>query len=603
MRVPGCRSTRQRRTLAGIAAGVLLLVPPVAGAQGADAPRYRRPGVAEQAAPAEPEPAEAPLPPPSPVIDESPTIWTPGHLQPGFLPVPDRWRLVEDLGVHERWWDPYNQNTLKGDRPIFGQDWFLNLSAIGDIVFEARRLPTPVGSQATSSPGSLDVFGDGDQLVTTDSLIFSASLTQGDTTFRPPDWEFRMTAVGNVNFAKVHERGVLNVNPDEGETRTDTHASFQELFVDRHLRNKSDAYDFDSVRVGIQPFVTDFRGFLFLDSQPGVRLFGNWWSNRLQYNLAWFRRLEKDTNSGLNTVFYLRADDVFVADAFLQDFPFYGFTSQGLIAYNRNNEGHRANHYDTNGFLQRPAPVGDESRHSYDVVYPGIGGDGHIGLVNLTYNAFLAAGEDDHNPIAQRKVDILAYLLAAESSMDFDWYRLKLFAYHASGDSDPYDGTAGGFDAIFEDPKFAGAATSYWVRQSMPLIGGGGVALSGRNALLPALRPSKEEGQSNFVNPGLTLVGVGADFDVTPELRVLTNVSSLWFDHTETLEVVRQQPSVAQDIGYDFSVGVVYRPFFTENVVFNVSGAVLVPAQGLNDLYSSQYDVFYSTLMNVVLTY
>ena len=35
------------------------------------------------------------------------------------IPVPDRWRLIETLGlVKERWFDPYNQNTLKGDRPI-----------------------------------------------------------------------------------------------------------------------------------------------------------------------------------------------------------------------------------------------------------------------------------------------------------------------------------------------------------------------------------------------------------------------------------------------------------------------------------------------------
>jgi hypothetical protein len=35
------------------------------------------------------------------------------------IPVPDRWRLIESLGlVRERWFDPYNQNTLKGDRPI-----------------------------------------------------------------------------------------------------------------------------------------------------------------------------------------------------------------------------------------------------------------------------------------------------------------------------------------------------------------------------------------------------------------------------------------------------------------------------------------------------
>jgi hypothetical protein len=34
------------------------------------------------------------------------------------IAIPDRWRLVESLGVREDYLDPYNQNTLKGDRPI-----------------------------------------------------------------------------------------------------------------------------------------------------------------------------------------------------------------------------------------------------------------------------------------------------------------------------------------------------------------------------------------------------------------------------------------------------------------------------------------------------
>ena len=37
------------------------------------------------------------------------------------LPLPDRWRVIEAVGVNERWFDPYNQNTLKGDRPLPGQ--------------------------------------------------------------------------------------------------------------------------------------------------------------------------------------------------------------------------------------------------------------------------------------------------------------------------------------------------------------------------------------------------------------------------------------------------------------------------------------------------
>ena len=77
------------------------------------------------------------------------------------LPVPDRWRLIESLGVvKERWFDPYHQNTLKGDRPIDrskvpwlpirGDDWFFVASAVSDTVFEPRTFPIPVGVQTLS---------------------------------------------------------------------------------------------------------------------------------------------------------------------------------------------------------------------------------------------------------------------------------------------------------------------------------------------------------------------------------------------------------------------------------------------------------------------
>ncbi len=55
---------------------------------------------------------------------------------------------------------------------------------------------------------------------------------------------------------------------------------------------------------------------------------------------------------------------------------------------------------------------------------------------------------------------------------------------YASGDGDPYDNKSQAFDAIFENPIFAGADTSYWIRQAVPLLGGGRVTLSGRNGLL-----------------------------------------------------------------------------------------------------------------------
>src|SRR3546814_14078747 len=76
-------------------------------------------------------------------------------------------------------------------------------------------------------------------------------------------------------------------------------------------------------------FQSDFRGFLFNDSQLGIRLFGNRDNNRFQYNLAAFWRLEKDTNSGLNDVTQSPRDDyILTANVYRQDFPFLGLTSR-----------------------------------------------------------------------------------------------------------------------------------------------------------------------------------------------------------------------------------------------------------------------------------
>ena len=88
------------------------------------------------------------------------------------VPLTDRWRLIETLGVHSRWFDPYRQNTLKGDRPILGtSDWFMVLSGLSDSVLEPRSFPVPVGVQTTSQPGSLDTFGRSGSLVASQTLL------------------------------------------------------------------------------------------------------------------------------------------------------------------------------------------------------------------------------------------------------------------------------------------------------------------------------------------------------------------------------------------------------------------------------------------------
>lgn len=531
------------------------------------------------------------------------------------IPVPDRWRLIETLGLaKERWFDPYNQNTLKGDRPlnagnwpfITGHDWFFAANLVSDTVIEPRTFPIPVGVQTTERPQSLDVFGKDASYVLSQTFIAGAALIKGSTAFMPPHVEYRVTLALNVNYANVPERRVLFVEPSKGSDRLDHFLGVQEAFVDYHIRNVSERYDFDSVRVGIQPFQADFRGFLFNDQQLGVRLFGNRDNNRVQYNLAAFWRLEKDTNSGLNAVLQRPRDDwLLIANVYRQDFLIPALTSQVTVAWNINREADEVE-IDDNGFPVRPALLGSLRGRSYDAVYLGYNADGRIGRINLTASAYTALGEDRNSFFTDRPADIRAYFAAAELSYDKDWMRFRLSGAWASGDSDPFDDTEGGYDAVFENPIFAGADTSYWIRQSIPFAGGGrAISVNGRNGLLNSLRSSKEQGQSNFNNPGLMLAGAGADFDLTPELRVSANANHLWFEDTAVLQALRVEGSIPKEIGWDLSTAAIWRPKATQNIVFRLSGATLLAGDGFRDLFDRLGNgrAFYSVLANAILSY
>ena len=536
-----------------------------------------------------------------PVFDPSAIAPPTPDIKRESIPIPDRWRLIETLGIQtDNWLDPYNYNTLKADQPIH-DDWFLNLSLISDTVVEPRRIPTPVGPQTSNGSSSLDVFGSGDQLILNENVILNVVYYKGDTIFRPPDYEYRLTAVLNANRVTVDEVRALRIDPREGDSRNDRHVGIQDMYVDKHLRNVSDRYDFDSLRVGVQPITADFRGFLFIDNPFGIRLFGTRDNNIYQYNIGWFRRIEKDTNSGLNDVAQgLRDDDVYLANLYIQDYPVLGFNSQLALVHNRNNE-NSGNYYDRNGFLVRPASIGTEQPRTYKVTYLGYSGDGHFGRNNLSTSVYYAFGDEDRATFTGKSSDISALFAAAELSRDYDWMRARFSFVYGSGDEDPFDDKSTGFDAIFENPLIAGADTSFWIRQPVANIGGGGVTLSGRNGVLNSLRSSKDQGQSNFTNPGVILLGAGMDYDILPEWRMSWNANHIWFDKTEVMEVARNQANIDKAIGWDVSVASIYRPFMTQNVVFRLSVAALIPGKGYEQLFGDEIN--YTVLANLVLTY
>jgi hypothetical protein len=544
-----------------------------------------------------------------------------------------------------RVYNPYQQSILKGDVPVIGQDIFADITLKNFSVAEFRKLPTASGV-STAQPSESEFFGRDEQFFFSNDTSLSVDIFKGETAFKPVDWDLKFLGVYNVNYIYFNENNQVSPDPrgtgynDTGEadnakiggagansnstspvfsgmsfenaanlspgepvdflsstslkkapeelaggrytTRLETDFALQEAFLEVHLADLTNTYDFLSARIGIQPFVSDFRGFIFADSNLGIRFFGNADDNRIQYNLAMFDMLEKDTFSGLNT-FDTRDQYVLIANLYRQDFLFPGYTSQWSVQTNLDNG---KQHYDRLDFQTRPELLGNPQPHDVRVVYLGWTGDGHIGPFNLTDAFYQAWGTDGYNGLAGHKVSINAQMAAAELSYDFDWIRVKLTGFYASGDNDPQGGTGSGFDSIMDDPSFIGGPFSWYSHQGFNLAGTG-VDLKERDSLVMDLRSSKSEGQANFVNPGAAILGIGADMDITPKLRFFTNVNYIWIPADETIKVALQTNRGDNQLGLDCSCGFKFRPLLTDNIIISAGVGFFFPSEGYKDIYET----------------
>ena len=512
-----------------------------------------------------------------------------------FLPIEDRWRTgIPDydrygkghpgqddyLGIEGSLWDPYNQNVFKGDYPIVGQHTFLRLNAKNFNLFEARQLPTPVTPfEATRNPFDAGFFGDPDSYSFLQNTSLSFDLFHGNTAFKPPDWRIKVESVFNMNHLVADELGVVSPDVRSGQSRFREDFTLQEWFGEAKLMDTSPYYDFASARIGSQTFTSDFRGFIFSDTNRAVRLFGTRLANRDQYNVIWFDLMEKDSNSLLNRLEKDRHQNTLIANYYRQDFLAPGHNASVSLHVNRDKA---SREFDRNNFLIRPDPVGVFQPHEVQSYYLGAATNGHVERVNVSSALYYAFGYDKLNPIAGRRQDISAWMGALELSYDRDWMRFRTSYMYSSGDADPNNSHATGFDAILPNPNFAGTEFSYWGRQGIRLFG---VELTNRLSLTPSLRSSKFQGQTNFVNPGLHLLNFGVDGDITPKLRLIQNTNFLWFNQTEVLETYLFTGDIRNFIGTDVSLGAEFRPLLNNNILFTSGLSTLLGGEGFQDLF------------------
>ncbi len=360
--------------------------------------------------------------------------------------------------VKGHFYDPFNTNKLKGDKPIWGNSIFLNLSFVSDTFNAAQGVPLPP-IPYKSNPQH---FGAG-QYAFSQNFAITADLSHGDAAYRPVDWRIRVTADVDVNYVSVKAPGLLTFNAND-TSRFDRHTSLQEAFGEVKLKDLSNEYDTVSIRAGIQSFNSDFRGFIFNGAQPAVRIFGNLDTNRYQYNVVAFDTLNKDPNSGLNTL-ESRHQRVYIANLYRQDFLVPGYTVEVSFHYDKDDPSTAVNR---DGFMVRPEPIGILKERAERAYYYGFAGDGHWGRMNLSHAFYQVLGTDKYNPLAGRPENhqcangsgrtLARPQLAALPNVSF---------FYASGDRNPTGGTATGFDSIDDNPNFGGGSFSYWDRVSL----------------------------------------------------------------------------------------------------------------------------------------
>ena len=464
---------------------------------------------------------------------EAPSRWEKPNI--GFSAA-SRWRMLDAYGVqvpNHPIFDPYNQNVLKGDLAIFGHNVFPVLTGVGT----SNVFPTNAAGAKTDVKNK---------------AIVALEVFHGATVFKPKDWSLK------VSGQKVANRGNKDV---------DDLALF-EAFGEVKLFDVGSTYDFTSFRAGLQPFNSDFNGFIFKDVNLAAQLIGELSQNRYRWALSYFDQRVKTKGDGASGE--AKNQSIAVANWIWEDLFRPGFIA--LLSYHHNSD----------------HSVGG---NDVEVDYLGIASAGHWGRIELDPAFYYATGTEEANPIAGRATTVSAYFVGGQFAYSTNYLKYRAAAFVASGDSDPLDDHANGFDSINDNVNLFGGTTSFIV--------GNAAFFTRPNSFLPSRRL---QGVSNFVNPGGLLTNLGLDAVLTPKSFLQLNYNQLQFMDTASLPVPSGEPQLSRSVAQEFNAVLNYRLFLNENLVLQVGGNVLLPQDAGKRLLKSS-DAITTGNLGVVLVY
>jgi len=362
-------------------------------------------------------------------------------------------------------------------------------------------------------------------------------------------WSARVS--GAVDYLMDRGNSALKDEFDGNSNGTYFDAALEEAWFEAKAFNTPNC-----LRVGVQEFKSDFLGLIYNDNDLGVRLFGE--REKLKWNMAYFYKTKHDEVSEFFD-FDDADQDVFIATA---QFDVGTVSVIPSFHYNRDRRDDR----------------------ELDVAYLGAAHYGMVGPFATTAAFYYAFGEDDNavfNPAESQ--DISAFHFVADVGYPIGKHTPHVGIFYTSGDDDPNDGDAEGFDSIYD-------TIGVWGNNGIIIddrINLGSLTVLRNNSAIPSLRDFYES--ANFINPGVLAFNLGFVSNWTDKFATDVNLTYFQWNETAVLEAALGT-DVGDNVGWETNVSSTYK--WNDNLSFTFAGAVLFPDEDMEAIYGDNDNLY-----------
>jgi cytochrome c5 len=397
-------------------------------------------------------------------------------------------------------------------------------------------------------------------------LFEGKSIVRGEL-FDPDRWKLNLALGGHL----LHDRGnrALDDNLYRRE-RNDVETDFalEESWLQVAVNKKFGI----NVRTGIQDYKSDLIGSIYSDTDLGVRVTGTY--EGIDWSLYGANRIENDLLSDFNQISSFRDQQIYIAHL---QFNIGKTIVKPSIHFNIDDEGDH-----------RRGRVGRDE--NVEALYVGFTTYGPIGPVNLLTGLYGVFGNQDNVslvgaiPLRDQNVRAFVGYLDVSYPMLNGKITPHIGGFYASGDNDPFDGDATGFDAISDRVNVWGSK-GFMIGDRVSLGALGGRTVMRQNSPYTALRDT--DANSNFVNPGAVAVNIGLNTKPFDKLSLDTNFTQFWWRATDSLEAIMAAlgtpNNLGNTLGFELNMEANYK--LTDKLNINASGTIYKTHQEMRKIY------------------